>query len=131
MSASAPAGTVKRKIGKVAAMRTDETAIGWASNPIISHAEPVSNIAAPTFETTLAVHIAVNAARLKAPHLDGGRSEDVAVEPRSMLKPISADERLKGPSGCPCEPPCVKSVEHAKCSLRADGVKRVLRLFAG
>ena len=38
---------------------------------VINQAEPVSNIAVPTFETTLAVHMTVKATEPKAPQREG------------------------------------------------------------
>ena len=58
----------------------------------MSQPEAVSNIAVPTFETMLAVHMIVNAVWPNAPHREGVRSVDVAVEFKLALKLFS--ERL-------------------------------------
>jgi hypothetical protein len=47
-------------------------------------------MAVPMFDMMLAVHIAVNAARLKAPQRPGGGSADAAEDSKSMLNPVSA-----------------------------------------
>src|SRR5208283_2228834 len=60
-SARAPAGRVNRNRGKLTATWTRDTVIGLASRLVISQPDAVSNMAVPTFDRTLAVHITVNA----------------------------------------------------------------------
>jgi hypothetical protein len=62
MSASAPAGTANRNMGKVVATCTIETISGFASRLVISHPDAALYIHPPTFETTVAVQTTVNVA---------------------------------------------------------------------
>ena len=50
ISASAPAGTVHRNIGRVLATCTSETALGSGFRLVISQAEAVSEMASPVSE---------------------------------------------------------------------------------
>ena len=60
-SLSAPAGRVKRNIGKVVATWTAETIRGLGLRLVISQAEAVSNIANPTLESELATRMTAKA----------------------------------------------------------------------
>ena len=70
MSASAPAGTVKRNIGSMVATWTAETIIGLGLRFVISQLIDVSNIAMPTLDTELAIRMTVNARWPNTPHRD-------------------------------------------------------------
>ena len=61
MSASAPAGRVRRNIGNVVATWTADTIIGSGLRLVISQLVDVSNIAMPTFDSALAIRKTVNA----------------------------------------------------------------------
>ncbi len=61
MSASAPAGSASKKIGKVLAACTKATINGSGSRLVISQPEAALYIQPPTLETSVAVHITVNA----------------------------------------------------------------------
>ena len=60
-SANAPAGKVNKNSGRLIATWTKDTVIGSALRPVVSQPDAVSNIAVPTFDTTLAVPMTVNA----------------------------------------------------------------------
>ena len=70
-SAKAPEGRVNRNNGRLTATCTRDTVIGLASRLVINQPDAVSNIAVPTFETKLAVHITVKARWLNGPHREG------------------------------------------------------------
>src|ERR1700729_149697 len=82
-SASAPAGSVNRNKGRLTATCTSDTVIGLALRLVINQPEAVSNIAVPTFETVLAVHITVNARWLNGPHREGVGAAGAAAVVRS------------------------------------------------
>ncbi len=52
----------------------------------MSHPDAVSNMAVPTFDRTLAVHMTVNATELNAPHREGAGCAGAADEVRSSFK---------------------------------------------
>jgi hypothetical protein len=56
MSASAPAGTANRNIGRAFAAWTSDTVKGVASRPVINQLEEALYIQPPMFETTVAIH---------------------------------------------------------------------------
>src|SRR5580700_1319535 len=85
-SAKAPEGRVNRNNGRLTATCTRDTVIGLASRLVINQPEAVSNIAVPTFETRLAVHITVNARWLNGPHREGAGAVGAAAVIRSALK---------------------------------------------
>jgi len=60
MSASAPAGSANRNIGKLVATCTSDTINGCVVRFVISHAAPALYIQVPTLATTVAVHITAN-----------------------------------------------------------------------
>ena len=84
-SAKAPEGRVNRNNGRLTATCTRDTVIGLASRLVINQPDAVSNIAVPTFETRLAVHITVNARWLNGPHREGAGSVGAAAVVRSAL----------------------------------------------
>ena len=55
MSVSAPAGRVRRNIGKVVATCTADTIIGSGLRLVMSQFDEVSNMANPTFDAELAI----------------------------------------------------------------------------
>src|ERR1700684_2771578 len=61
MSAKAPAGIANRNIGSVVATCTRATSTGLGFSPVINHAAAALYIQDPTFETTVAVHMMLNA----------------------------------------------------------------------
>jgi hypothetical protein len=63
--------------------------MGLASRLVINQPEAVSNIAVPTFETKLAVHITVNARCPNGPHREGAGSVGAAAVVVSAPKRIS------------------------------------------
>jgi hypothetical protein len=73
-SASAPAGKVKRNKGGLTATCTRETINGFGSMLVINQPDAVSNIAVPTSETTLTLHMTVKAKWLNGPQRDGAAS---------------------------------------------------------
>ena len=60
MSASAPAGSANRNIGRFAATCTRLTLNGSASRPVISQPVAALYIQVPMFDTTVAVHTTEN-----------------------------------------------------------------------
>ena len=56
ISASAPAGTANRNIGRAFAAWTSDTVKGLASRLVINQLEAALYIQPPTFETTVATH---------------------------------------------------------------------------
>src|SRR5271165_2048775 len=95
-SASAPAGSVNKNRGKLTATWTRDAVIGLASRLVISHPDAVSNIAVPTFDRTLAVHMTVNATELNAPHREGPGWTDRRPKSRSSrLCPPGSWRRVK------------------------------------
>ena len=77
-SAKAPDGRVNRNSGRLTATWTRDTIIGFASRLVISQPDAVSNMAVPTFDRTLAVHMTVNATEPKAPQREGAGPATVA-----------------------------------------------------
>src|ERR1700727_1187507 len=67
MSVSAPAGSVRRNIGRVVATCTGETIIGSGLRLVMSQFDEVSNMANPTFDAELAISMTVNAKLPKTP----------------------------------------------------------------
>ena len=61
ISASAPAGMANKQIGKELAACTSATINGSGLRPVMSQPEAALYIQPPTLETTVAVHITVNA----------------------------------------------------------------------
>src|ERR1700691_4647067 len=82
-SAKAPEGRVNRNNGRLTATCTRDTVIGLASRLVINQPDAVSNIAVPTFETRLAVHITVNARCPKGPHREDAGLVGAAAVARS------------------------------------------------
>ena len=76
--------------------------IGLASRLVINQPDAVSNIAVPTFETRLAVHITVNARWLNGPHREGAGVVGAAAVVRSALKRISR-RRTRAPPDASCQ----------------------------
>jgi hypothetical protein len=72
MSASAPAGTVHRNIGRLLATCTSDTALGSGSSEVINHAEDVSETARPVRDRVVATHITANGVCENAPNPDFG-----------------------------------------------------------
>jgi hypothetical protein len=81
--------------------------IGLASRLVINQPDAVSNIAVPTFETRLAVHITVNARWLNGPHREGAGAAGAAAVVRSEPKRISR-RRIRAPPKATCQ----STVEH-------------------
>src|SRR5271165_1411308 len=119
-SASAPAGRVNRNRGKLTATWTRDTVIGLASRLVINQPDAVSNMAVPTFDRALAVHITVNATEPKAPQREGAGCVGAADEVGSALKFISSG----GPSPCADLPSTSVSERHrvkpVEPRMRAD-----------
>jgi integrase len=88
-SAKAPEGRVNRNNGRLTTTCTRDTVIGLASRLVINQPDAVSNIAVPTFETRLVVHITVKARRLNGPHRERAGAVGAAAVVRSALKQIS------------------------------------------
>jgi hypothetical protein len=76
--------------------------IGLASRLVINQPEAVSNIAVPTFETKLAVHITVNAKWLNGPHREGVGAAGAAAVVTSEPKRISR-RRIRAPPEATCQ----------------------------
>src|ERR1700722_15321012 len=90
MSVSAPAGRVRRNIGRVVATCTADTIIGSGLRLVMSQFDEVSNIANPTFDAELAMSMTVNAKLPKTPQrqsLAAGAS-DLAVDSLDNKIPI-------------------------------------------
>ena len=87
-SASAPDGRVNRNSGRLTATCTKDTIIGLASRLVISQPDAVSNMAVPTFDRTLAVHMTVNAIEPKAPQREGAGCATLAERFWFALKVI-------------------------------------------
>jgi hypothetical protein len=95
-SAKAPEGRVNRNNGRLTATCTRDTVTGLASRLVINQPDAVSNIAVPTFETKLAVHITVNARCPNGPHREGAGSVGTAAVFRSAPNRISR-RRIRRP----------------------------------
>src|SRR5271155_2396784 len=89
MSAKAPDGRVNMNSGRLTATWTNETVIGLASRLVIIQPEAVSNMAVPTFDNRLALHMTVNAIYPKAPHRDPTDCGGLADELSSATKQVS------------------------------------------
>ena len=90
MSVSAPAGRVRRNIGRVVATWTADTIIGSGLRLVMSQFDEVSNMANPTFDAELAISMTVNAKLPKTPQrqsLAAGAS-DLAVNSLDNKIPI-------------------------------------------
>ena len=85
-SAKAPDGRVNRNSGRLTVTWTRDTIIGLASRLVISQPDAVSNMAVPTFDKTLAVHMTVNATEPKAPQREGAGCVAIAEGFWSALK---------------------------------------------
>ena len=94
-SAKAPAGSVNRNNGRLTATWTRDTMIGLASRLVISQPDAVSNMAVPTFDMTLAVHMTVNTTWLKGPHREGTGWVGAAEELRFALTLVSSAQRVR------------------------------------
>src|SRR5271165_3881007 len=94
-SAKAPAGRVNRNSGRLTATWTRDTMIGLASRLVISQPDAVSNMAVPTFDMTLAVHMTVNVTWLKGPHREGTGWVGAAEELRFALTLVSSAQRVR------------------------------------
>src|SRR5271170_5676657 len=101
-SAKAPEGRVNRNNGRLTATCTRDTVIGLASRLVINQPDAVSNIAVPTFETRLAVHITLNARWLNGPHREGAGSVGAATVVRSALKRNSR-RGIRAPPEATCQ----------------------------
>ena len=73
MSASAPAGSANRNIGRLVATWTSETISGSGSRPVISQPDAAVYIQVPMLETTVAVHSTVKVGWRNGLHADTGR----------------------------------------------------------
>ena len=93
MSVSAPAGRVRRNIGRVVAIWTAETIIGSGLRLVISQFDDMSNIANPTFDAELATSITVNARLLKTPHGTSPRAGASELMLESLDKRTSSEEQ--------------------------------------
>src|SRR5208337_4065689 len=71
-----------------------DTMIGLASRLVISQPDAVSNMAVPTFDMTLAVHMTVNTTWLKGPHREGTGWVGAAEELRFALTLVSSAQRF-------------------------------------
>ena len=90
MRARAPAGRVSRNKGRLTATWTRDTVIGLASRLVINQPDAVSNIAVPTFDNTLAVHMTVNTTEPKGPRREGAGSIGTAGALRFVSKFLSS-----------------------------------------
>src|SRR5277367_2587908 len=90
MSVSAPAGRVRRNIGRVVATCTADTIIGSGLRLVMSQFDEVSNIANPTFDAELAISMTVNATLPKTPQRQSPAegASDLAVDSLDNKIPI-------------------------------------------
>src|SRR5271163_2950663 len=90
MSVSAPAGRVRRNIGRVVATCTADTIIGSGLRLVMSQFDEVSNIANPTFDAELAISMTVNAKLPKTPQRQSpaAGASDLAVDSLDNKIPI-------------------------------------------
>ncbi len=72
ISASAPPGSARKKIGKLEAVCTSDTASGDLESEVIIHAAPTFCIQVPRLEASAAIHSARNTCRLSGAHPDFG-----------------------------------------------------------
>ena len=90
MSASAPAPSASKNIGRVEATWTNDTMNGSVFRTVINQPEAALYIQVPMLETTVAVQITVNALCRNAPQ--GERATDAVLSPglvSSLRCPIS------------------------------------------
>src|SRR5208283_4073523 len=85
-SASAPAGIVSRNIGAMVATWTADTISGFGLRLVISQAEAVSNIAAPTADTELAISMTVKARWPNTPQRDGREAGESGADLAWLVK---------------------------------------------
>src|ERR1700733_6476261 len=90
MSVNAPAGRVRRNIGRVVATCTADTIIGSGLRLVMSQFDEVSNIANPTFDAELAISMTVNAKLPKTPQRQSPAvgASDLAVDSLDNKIPI-------------------------------------------
>src|SRR5271166_2386461 len=106
-SVSAPAGIVSRNIGAMVETCTADTIRGFGLRLVISQLEAVSNIAAPTADTELAIRMTVKATLANTPQRDGWDVEGPGVEvawlvtfgPHSTAPPVLRRLRAFGNRG--------------------------------
>jgi hypothetical protein len=88
-SASAPAGSVNRNIGRLLATCTMDTAIGSAFRFVISQAEEVSDMAMPVNENVVATQITENGRCENAPRRESREGVGSGDELESWVNAIS------------------------------------------
>src|SRR6478609_4790427 len=93
MSVSAPAGSVRRNIGKVVATWTADTIMGSGLRLVMSQFDEVSNMAKPTFEAELAISMTVNAKLPKTPQARAAGMSDLAVDSLDNTIPVGRARR--------------------------------------
>src|ERR1700678_1972540 len=86
ISASTPAGTVQRNIGRVLAICNSETALGSGFRLVISQAEAVSEIASPVNEQVVATHITAKGVWEKAPRRECGEPIALVVNRHAPVR---------------------------------------------
>ncbi len=70
MSASAPAGSASKTIGRLVAVCKSATIIGADVSEVINHAAAISCIHIPTFEATAAIHSVRKSGSLRGLHAE-------------------------------------------------------------
>src|ERR1700724_4665082 len=96
MSVIAPAGRVRRNIGRVVAAWSAETIIGSGLRLVMSQFDEVSNIANPTFDAELAISMTVNAKLPKTPQSRTAAASDLAVDSQDKKLPIGRERNWVG-----------------------------------
>src|SRR5271168_3855514 len=101
MSVSAPAGRVRRNIGRVVATCTADTIIGSGLRLVMSQFDEVSNIANPTFDAELAISMTVNAKLPKTPQRQSpaAGASDLTLDSLDKKDPIESGIRRAHSSG--------------------------------
>src|SRR5713226_564716 len=113
VSARAPAGRANRNIGRLPATWTKETVSGSGSRLVISHPDAALYIQVPTFATTSAIHMTVNAVWRNGAHAECSCSVERATclvlevileatvsavaRPATLCPIASGDGRDRGP----------------------------------
>src|SRR6201989_1987212 len=112
ISASAPAGTANRNIGRVVATWTMETTSGWGSGRVNTQRDAALYIHLPMLATTVATHSTVYSGCRNGLHGE-------------VVGPADACARVMGRSRRTW-PPSKRNRENARpCRLRPQGNRRV------
>jgi hypothetical protein len=95
-SASAPAGILRRNMGRLVAVCIKATMMGVGASDVMSHAPATSRIHMPMLETTLAIQKALKTGSRSGFHAEGRVVGSEAIR----LKTVSCRGELQEPQRC-------------------------------